>query len=348
MDFGLAPPIASALHAAVDRHDTGYAYPELDDALAEAAADFWADAFEWRVAPERVFLAPDVVEGIRRAIVCLTRPESPVVLHTPVYFPFFSMVERAGRQLIDVACRPDADGRYTLDLAGIDRAFAGGAGCIVLCNPWNPTGRAFTRTELEELAEIAASYSARIISDEVHGPLTYPGGAHTVAASVAPEAVVTVTSASKAWNVPGLKCAQVFFTSDRDAEIWSEYFTREKVGASNLGIIANTAAYADSRAWLDEIKGRLETNRKLLDDLVATHLPRAGYRTPEATYLAWLDFAPYGLDEPAAYFLDEARVALSDGLPFGEAGRGHARLNFATSPAILTEVVERMGTAVRA
>ncbi|HLU32059.1 MAG TPA: aminotransferase class I/II-fold pyridoxal phosphate-dependent enzyme [Acidimicrobiia bacterium] len=346
MDFGLAPPIGAALHAAVDRHDTGYAYPDIERAAAHAATRFWDDTLGWSVPEERVFPAPDVIEGIRRAIIHLTRPETPVVLHTPVYFPFYSMVERAGRELIDVPCEQDADGRYTLDLAGIDRAFADGAGSVVLCNPWNPTGRSFSRAEIEDLAEVAASYSARIIADEVHSPLTHPGVVHTPGAAVAPDTVVTVTSASKAWNIPGLKCAQVVLTSDRDAEIWSDYFTPDKVGVSNLGLIANAAAYADSRAWLDDVRGRLDANRKLLDELSARHLPRVVYRSPEATYLAWLDFRAYGIDDPAAFFLDEARVAVSAGRPFGRGGHGHARLNFATSSAILKTILERMGSAV--
>lgn len=346
MDFGLAPPVAAALHAAVDRADTGYPYPLIEEAAASAAVGFWAERFDWKVDPGRVAPVPDVIEGIRRAIVHLTRPDSPVVLHTPVYFPFFSMVERAGRELIDVPCRPGADGRYTLDLDGIDRAFSDGAGSIVLCNPWNPVGRAFSSTEIEDLLELADSHSARVICDEVHAPLTRPDVAHSVAASVAPETVVTVTSASKAWNVPGLKCAQVILTGDRDAEVWSSYFTPEKVGVSNVGLIAAAAAYGDGVPWLDDVTARIEANRRLLDEAVAEHLPVAGYASPEATYLAWLDMTAYDIVEPADYFLTEARVALTDGSPFGPGGAGHVRLNFATSPEVLTEIIERMGAAL--
>ena len=132
MDFGLAPSIASALHAAVDRCLTGYEYPALVHATAQAASRFWAARLDWEVNPSTVFPVPDVIEGIRRAIVHLTRPGSPVVLHTPVYFPFFSMVERAGRDIIEVPCRPDEVGRYTLDLEGIERGLAAGAGSVVL------------------------------------------------------------------------------------------------------------------------------------------------------------------------------------------------------------------------
>lgn len=345
MDFGLAPPIAAALHAAIDRHDTGYPYPRLKTDMAVAAAGFWADTFGWRVEPEQVFPVPDVIEGIRRAIVHLTRPDSPVVLHTPVYFPFYSMVDRAGRETVRVPSPRDDDGRYTLDLVGIDRALADGAGSMVLCNPWNPVGRSFTRTEIEELLEVVNSHSARLIVDEVHGALTYPEVEHIPAASTDPN-VITVTSASKAWNIPGLKCAQVALTNGHDAEVWDDYFTPEKVGVSNVGLIANAAAYADARDWLAEVKARLTANRDLLGDLLAEHLPKVGCRLPEATYLAWLDFTPYGLDDPAAFLLEEARVALSDGTPFGEGGQSHVRLNIATTPEILTELVERMGRAV--
>lgn len=346
MDFGLAPPVADALHAAVDRGDTGYPYPRIEEAAAWAAVGFWADRFGWKVDPGRVFPAPDVIEGIRRAIVHLTRPDSPVVLHTPVYFPFFSMVERAGRDLVEVPSRRGADGRYSLDLEGIGRAFSEGAGSIVLCNPWNPVGRAFSQSEIEDLVELADSHSARVICDEVHAPLTRSGVEHSVAASLAPETVVTVTSASKAWNIPGLKCAQVVHTGDRDAEVWSTYFTPEKVGVSNVGLIAAAAAYGDGGPWLDEVNARLEANRSLLDEAVAEHLPRVGYVSPEATYLAWLDITSYDIVEPAEFFLNEARVALTDGSPFGPGGAGHVRLNFATSPELLTEIVERMGAAL--
>lgn len=346
MDFGLAPPVADALHAAVDRADTGYPYPRIEEAAAWAAVGFWADRFGWKVDPGRVFPAPDVIEGIRRAIVHLTRPDSPVVLHTPVYFPFFSMVERAERELIEVPSRLGADGRYALDLDGIDRAFGDGAGSIVLCNPWNPVGRAFSHAEIEDLLELADSHSARVICDEVHAPLTRPDVEHSVAASVAPETVVTVTSASKAWNIPGLKCAQVVLTGDRDAEVWSTYFTPEKVGVSNLGLIAAAAAYGAGGPWLADVTSRLEANRGLLDEAVAEHLPGVGYASPEATYLAWLDMTSYDIAAPADFFLTEARVALTDGSPFGPGGAGHVRLNFATSSEVLTEIIERMGAAL--
>ncbi len=346
MDFGLAPSVATALREAIERGDTGYPYPALEREAAAAATDFWSDTLNWEVAPERVFSAPDVIEGLRRAIVHLTRPNSPVILHTPVYYPFFSMVERAGRDLIEVPSIRDDRGRHGLDIDGMRRAFEEGAGSIVLCNPWNPTGRCFDADEIGRLVEVVRAHDGRILADEVHAPLTYADATHTAAATVDSRTVVTVTSASKAWNIPGLKCAQVVLTADEDAERWSSFFTPEKVGVSTFGLIANSAAYAGGRAWLVEVRERLAVNRSLLTELLAAHLPAVGYVPPEGTYLAWLDFSAHGLTDPAAYLLEHARVALTDGGPFGGPGTGHARLNFATDPDTLTEIVERLAAAL--
>lgn len=346
MDFGLAPSVATALHDAIDRGDTAYFYPDIEKRAAGAATAYWGDELEWQVDPERVFSVPDVVEGIRRAIVHLTEPGSGVVLHTPVYFPFFSMVERAGRDLVEVPSIRDADGRYLLDLDGIDRALSTGAGSVVLCNPWNPTGQSFTRAELDQVLDVVQSHSARLISDEIHAPLRYPGTTHNAVASMAPETVVTVTSASKAWNLPGLKCGQIVLTNDGDAERWESYYTPDKVGVGTLGLIANAAAYEGGREWLEEVLAILEKNRELLGELIQHHLPGIGYRTPQATYLAWLDFNGHGLDDPAGFMLEHAGVALTGGAPFGAGGKGRARLNFATYPHILTEMIERMAAAL--
>lgn len=348
MDFGLAPPIAEALHAAIDRGDTGYHYPAAERQCAEAAVGFWRDRLSWGVDSDQVFFAPDVVEGIRRSIEHLTTPGSPVILHTPVYHPFFSMVERAGRTVVQVPSAPGEDGRYLLDFEGIAKAFGEGAGSIVLCNPWNPTGRSFTRDEIERVIDIARSHSGRVIADEVHATLTRSGQVHVVAQSADPDTVITVTSASKAWNIPGLKCAQVVLTREKDIGIWSERFFMGWIGVSVLGLVANTAAYASGSSWLDEVLVELDDNRRLLELLMNQLVPTVPYSPPDATYLAWLDFRGHGLEDPAVFLLERAKVALAGGSPFGIGGHGHARLNFATHPSILTEIIERIAGALGA
>lgn len=347
MDFGLAPPIAEALHDAIDRGDTGYFSNLSERESAAATARYWTEVLGLEVEAGQVFHAPDVIEGVGRAITHLTEPGAPVIVHTPIYFPFFGLLRQLKRRVIEVPCRRDPEGVYRLDLDGISRAFAAGAGSIILCNPWNPTGRAFAAAEVEDVAAVARAHGGRVISDEIHAPLTYPEVSHVPAAAVDPETVVTVTSASKAWNLPGLKCAQVILTREADVEVWSSSFEHYQVGVSNLGLIAAVAAYDQGRPWLEEVKARLAANRKMVRALVDEHLPGVGYTEPEATYLAWLDFGAFDLADPATFFLDAARVALSSGAPFRGDGAHHARLNFATTPEILAEIFARMGTAFR-
>lgn len=346
MDFGLAPSVSRALHEAVDFGDTGYPYPALERSAAEAGTRFWKARFDWDVDSARVFPAPDVIEAGRRVITQLTRPESPVILHTPVYFPFFSMIERAGRQVIQVPSVRDEQGRYVIDLDGVDRAFLSGAGSIVLCNPWNPVGRSLGEAEITGVVETARAHGARVISDEIHGALVYRGGGHLPAAPFAPETVITITSASKAWNTPGLKSAQVVLTDDDDLAAWEDYFTPEKVGVGTLGLIATAAAYQGGVGWLDEVMTRLESNRKHLSAFIEERWSRVGYLPPEATYMAWLDLADYGWDDPAAHILEHARVALTGGEPFGIGGEGHVRFNFATDEETLTSILERLDTVL--
>lgn len=346
MDFGLAPAISEALHGAVDAALTGYPYPDAEAAVAGAATAFWKRRFDWEVDPSWVFSAPDVIEGIRRAITHLTRPGSPVVLHSPVYFPFYGMVERAGRDIVEVTSQRDDNGRYTIDIDSVGRALHDGAGSIVVCNPWNPTGRVLSLDELADIVELARRHDARVIADEIHSAIVYSGYSHAPLATLDTERVITVTSASKAWNLPGLKCAQVVLTAGRDREKWDAFFTPEKVGVGTFGLIANEAAYASSVEWFDATLRRLEKNRDLLSSLIAELLPEVTYYPPEGTYLAWLDMSGYGLESPAEFFLRKAGVAMTAGGQFGTGAGSFARFNFATEEDLIVEMVERMSDAL--
>jgi cystathionine beta-lyase len=240
-------------------------------------------------------------------------------------------------------------GRASLDLDGIDRAFAAGGRTLILCQPYNPLGRCFTRDELVALSEVVARRGGRVVSDEIHGSLTY-GVPHVPYASVSPAAAahtLTVTAASKAWNLPGLKCAQVITNSDADEKVWQGIPPIKNDGPSTFGIVASIAAYRDGEPWLTAVLAHLDRNRALLADLLATHLPGVGYAPPAATYLAWLDFRSLDLPgEPADFFLERARVAINRGPAFGANGAGFARLNFATTRDILTQAVVAMAAAV--
>jgi cystathionine beta-lyase len=241
-------------------------------------------------------------------------------------------------------------GRGAFDVAGIDAALTAGARTVLLCSPHNPTGRVFTVEELSALADVVERHGARVIADEVHAALTHPGGAHVAYASVSEAAAdhaVTVTSASKAFNLAGLKCAQLIATNHADASRLRALKVFEVPGPTPIGIAASTAAYRAGGPWLDELVAYLAGNRAHLVERLAADLPGVTWRPPEATFLAWLDCRGLGCADPARFFLDEARVAVSDGPPFGPGCEQQVRLNFGTSRAVLDRVLDALARAAR-
>jgi cystathionine beta-lyase len=347
MDFPTAPAVTEALHRAVNAETFGYPLGAQASGLAEVLAAFQEKHHGWLIDPDGVHLVADVMRGVFLAIETFSGPDDPVVLTTPVYMPFFEVVGLTGRPQVHVPMA-EAEGRPTLDLPGIDAALGDGARTVVLCNPYNPLGRVFDRQELTGLAEVVARHGARVISDEIHAPLVLEG-THVPYAGLSEETArhtVTVVSASKAWNLPGLKCAQVVTSNDDDTEVWKRIPVWSTIGVSTLGIEASLAAYRDGGDWLEEVLPLLQKHVTLLEEAVAG-MPGVGYRRNEGTYLAWLDCTELGLDvEPALWFLERARVALSPGLPFRAPAKRFARLNFATTTAILEESLERMQAAL--
>ena len=344
MDYPLATPITSALHAAIDRSDTGYRWA---GGLAEALADYAHRSWSWTVDPARVTVVPDVLTGVAQALTHLTEPGDGVVINPPVYPPFFSVVRDVVRRtVVEVPMARAEDGSYDWDLPAMEAAFAlPDVTAFLMSNPHNPTGTVPSTATAATIAALAAAHGVTVISDEIHAPLVLPGAAHVPYLEIAGDdaAAVTVISASKAWNMPALKCAQVVGTA-RTAPVLADRMPMEVTyGTGLLGVIASEAAYREGGAWLADVVTILDSNRWLLADLLAEHLPQVRYLPPRATYLAWLDASACGLGaDPAAAFLAEGRVGLSPGPTFGRPGAGHARLNFATTPAILREVVARM------
>jgi cystathionine beta-lyase len=350
MDFGTAPAVTAVLHEAVDAGAFGYlpAAAALD--MARACADWQLQHHGWDLPAEWVTPLPDVLAGLQVAVEHFTPPGSPVVLPTPAYMPFLSLPGLLGRDTIQVPMVAGPDGRPTHDLDGLDRAFAAGGRLLVHVHPHNPTGRVFSEAEHLAVAEVVQRHGARVFSDEIHAPLVHPGARHRPYASLSPVTAghtVTATSASKAWNLPGLKAAQFLVSNDADAAHWAEVGRPAAHGASTLGVLANTAAYRAGGPWLVGVLDYLDGNRRLLADLLARHLPQVRYTPPEGTYLAWLDCRELPIEgPPGAFFLERAGVALVEGLECGSSGAGHVRLNLATPRPVLTTIVERLAAAV--
>jgi cystathionine beta-lyase len=341
MDVPLAGPVARAVTGAVARGDTGY---PAGTAYAEALAAFAGKRWGWQgLAVERTAVVPDVMLGIVEMIKLVSGPGEPVVVNCPVYPPFYQFIENMGRPVVEAPLT--AEGR--LDLARLEAAFSR-SGVYLLCSPHNPTGTAHTAEELAAVARLARAHAVRVVVDEIHAPVVAAGTSFVPYLSV-PGAgdALCVLSASKAWNLAGLKAAVAVAGPESAADL-ARLPEEVSHGPSHVGVIAHTAALRDGGDWLDAVLAGLDDNRRLLEALLAEHLPAVRYAPAEATYLAWLDCRGLGLgDDPARVFLDRGRVALSSGTLFGSGGAGFARLNLATSPELITEAVRRMAGAVR-
>jgi cysteine-S-conjugate beta-lyase len=346
MDFDPAAPIKDAIRAALAAGDLGYPHKgDLGAAFAEFAADRLGG---WSPDPDLIFAIPDVMTGIAEVIQAITEPGAGVVINPPVYAPFFFRLELAGRRIVQ-APLANADGGYELDLDRLDRALGEpGVGAYLLCNPHNPLGRVWSRDQLTAIADLCDRRGVPVLVDEIHAPLVLPGAMHVPFHSLdhpAARRAVVFTSATKGWNIPGVKCG-IAVTADQSAAAILD-LRWDALLASHLGVHATIAALRNARPWLDAAVAQIDANKRLLTTLLAEHLPGARYRPPQASFLAWIDCREMELgDDPAAEFLTRGRVALSSGPDFGSEGLGFARLNIGTSPALIAEAVHRMAAVV--
>ena len=344
MDFPLAAEIAAALHAAIDRHDLGYTPPTVTQ-LPAAFADFARRRLDWTVDEDQITLVPDVMAGLIELCRVLLAPGEQLAFFTPGYPPFFTELPQSGVELVLLPL--SAEG--VVDLDALDAALAGGVRALVLANPHNPTGRVLQRIELDQIAELCTGYGCWVLADEIHAPLVLEGATHTPwleLSDAARDRGVAFTSASKAFNLAGLKAALMITASDRAHEAVRRVPPlSDRVGI--LGMIAAEAAFTSGDRWLDAVRGQLAANRELLGRLLDAELPKINWTPPEASYLAWLDCRALGLgDDPAEVFLARGRVALSRGLDYGGEGAGFARLNFGTSPEHVVDAIQRISAAL--
>lgn len=348
MDYPIAEPIKRVLHDALAVEDAGYADPR---GLGEAFSAFARRTWQWSVAPNDVRVAPDVVTALGELLHVATGPGDGVVIDPPVYPPFAATIRRFQRKVVETPMARTESGGFALDLEAIERAYAAGAKAHILCSPHNPTGVVHAREALARVAELAARYQVLVVSDEIHAPMTYAEATHVPFPTLSTDAArhcIVLTSASKTWNLAGLKASVLIASDDAPRALLDRLPADLPYHAGHLGVLGGRAALEHGAGWLATTMEILDRNRHLLAELLREHLPKVRYVAPRASYLAWLDCNDLGLGpDPAKLFLERGRVALSAGPTFGTNGQGFARLNLATTRTLLEEAVRRMAIATK-
>ena len=356
MDYGLAPCVAEAIEEATERGALGYIPDPWKKEVARSCAA-WQRRYGWEVDPTCIRPVPDVLEAFEVFLREIVRAGNSIVVPTPAYMPFLSVPRLYGVEVLEIpmlcAGAGESSGRndeWLFDFDAIERAFAAGCHAFVLCNPHNPIGKVLTLAEEQRLCELAERYDVRIFNDEIHAPFVFEGRhiPYPTISEAAARQSMTATSASKSFNIPGTKCAQVLLTNPADREMWAERAEWSEHQTATIGAIATTTAYNEGDPWFQDALSYVRRNLGLFDEQMSTRFSGVGYIRPRGTYIAWLDFGPLGIDDPAAYFLEKAKVALTDGRSCGRAGAGCVRVNMAMPYPLLVDCLNRMHDALQA
>ena len=348
MDFPVAEPIREVLIEMVKASDLGYlgAIPELGTSFAGFAKRRW----NWDLNPSYVRTATDVGVAIVELLRIFTKPGDKVLFSSPIYQNFYTWMRETSVEMVDVPYLIDeqsTDGTgFTHDWSGIEAAYKNGIKVHLVCSPHNPLGKVYTREDLLRIVDLAKKHGVIVIADEIHAPLTYKEQPFIPFLSLGQSAAdvgIAVSAASKGWNIAGLKCAIIITQSEKMHEKLNELAPAMHYRASLLGAFATVAAFEKGEPWLDQAIVILDENRHLVANLIASRVPSIKYAMPHCSYLAWLDLSALNLGEdPGAALIERAKVACNSGHIYGPLGKSHVRLNFATSPAIITEAIERI------
>lgn len=352
MDFQTPSPILKELHKVVDQGVLGYELPSK--VLQETVASRMDHLYGWKVKPDAVVTVTGIVSGFSVAARAFPSAQKGLLVQTPVYNEFHDVKNNIGIPQINAPLVKSVQGnilRYEIDWAIFKRQ-AKKAGMFLLCNPHNPLGIIFSRKDLLRMAEICLENDILIVSDEIHSELLLDDNTFTPMAKLSPEIAkrtITLISPSKSFNVAGLFCGFAIIPNKELRAQFSTTVAKLQLHVSSMGLHAARVAFSGQcDGWLKELRRCLTENRNFLVDYVTTQMPGVNLTVPDATYLGWLDFSELGLKKsPYDFFLNNAKVALSDGKVFGEDGTGHVRLNFGTSHKILKQGLDRMRKALK-
>ena len=351
MDFPVAEPIRNKINEMVSRSDLGYlgSIPELGIGFQNFASKRWG----WNLDPTQVRAATDVDVAVVEIVRAFTNPGDSILISSPVYHNFYGWISETKLKLVDVPFERTGDeskNPWQINWEGIEKAYQSGLKVHLLCSPHNPLGRIYTEEELRRIIDLASKHNVLIISNELHAPLTYKDEKFIPILSLGKDAEalsIVVTAASKGWNIAGLKCALIITQNQSLNAKLTAMPPAVHWRSSILGGFATAVAFSEGEPWLDEALIALDRNRMMIRDLLTAKLPSVRYHIPQATYLAWLDLEALSLGEnPSERLLEKGKVAFNSGQSFGAQCSQYVRLNFATSPTILTDAIDRIAKVV--
>lgn len=349
MDFMSPNPVVEAITRRAAHGVYGYtiATPGYYDAIAQ----WLLRRHGWLVETEWLQYSPGVVPALSLAVETFTQPGDKVILQSPVYHPFFDVITRHGREVLNNPLKLE-DGRYNMDFDDLERTVDDRVKMMILCSPHNPVGRVWTKDELSRLGEFCSRRGILVVSDEIHADLVYKPYIHTPYASVSEELsrhTITCIAPSKTFNIAGLKTSTVIIADATLREAYNKALNRHFLDLpSFFGVVALEAAYNHGEPWLEELIGYLHGNLEFLNQFVKDNIGRVDVIQPEGTFLVWMDFRSLGMEKKQLkqFLLREAGVALDQGYIFGPGGEGFARINIACPRSLLAEGLQRIATAI--
>ena len=347
MDFAVPEAVTKAL---VERakHPV-YGYTLHPDSMYDALIDWSAKRYQWQIKQSEIIMCPGVVPSINAVIEAITEPGDKVIVQPPVYFPFFSSVEKSGRELVLNPLYLD-NNRYYIDFEHLEQCAQQGAKTLLFCSPHNPVGRVWTQEELAQLLELAERYQMTIISDEIHADLIFPEQQHIALATLTQtNNVITTLAPSKTFNIAGMGLSSLIVSDKQQRRAIKAVFEQWHISPSNpFSITAFEAAYRHGEDWLDQLNIYIYKNKKWVEDFLQTHCPQLKLIESEGTYLLWLDCRALGMDNETLkrFFIEQAGVGMNPGYVFGDNGGGFMRLNIGTRLEIVQQAMKRIASAI--
>lgn len=328
-----------------------YGYTVRPDSYYQSMIDWIGKKHKWKIEKDWIIFSPGIVPAVNMAVMAYTKPGDKIIVQPPVYFPFFSAVKDNGRQLVYNQLKLK-NGRYNMDFEDLEKQIDSRTKMIIISNPHNPGGSAWTKEELSELGEICIKNNILLVSDEIHSDLVIPPFKHTVAANISKEiAAITISmmAPSKTFNLAGMASSSVIISNPKLRNDFQVFLDRVHVGMGNLfGMVASEAAYTFGKEWLDQMLYYVKDNLDYMEGYIKKNITQIKMIRPEATYLVWLDFNELGLSNENLknFILQKAKLGLNDGPVFGPGGDGFQRMNVACPRSIVEEGMKRLKDAI--